>query len=561
MAAQTPLSTDVLQRGRELIRQRAWRDAFDALSAADVEASLSAEDLERLATAAYLIGKDAEGNELWARAHQSYVAQGDVAHAARCAFHLGFHLFHRGEQARGGGWLARARRLLDEHAADCVEQGYLLLPSALQSVRAGDYQAAHDTFTQAAQIGERFGDTDLVMFCRNGQGRTLIRLDKPAEGVALLDEAMVGITVGDVSPLLAGVVYCSTIEGCHEIFDLRRAQEWTAALTEWCAAQQGLAPYRGDCLVRRAEILQLHGAWPDAMEEIQRACEAISSVPGQYGAGGAFYRCGELYRLRGEFDKAEALYRQASHSGRTPEPGLAELRLAQGQVDAAESAIRRALDEAREPRTRSRLLAPFIEIMLAANDVASARAAADELSAMADDLNAPLLRALAEHATGSVLLAEGDARGALTALRHAWGAWQELEAPYEGARVRVLVARACRALGDDDGAEMELDAARQVFESLGAAPDLAMVKELSRRTAPRTAGPLTAREVQVLSLIAAGKTNRAIADELLISEKTVARHVSNIFTKLGLSSCSAATAYAYRQGILLGGSEARRLGG
>lgn len=540
------IASGELQMGRESFRRQAWAGAYGQLSEADRKLPLGAEDLERLAIAAYLIGREAEFQTVLARAHQEFLGEKEVARAVRCAFWLALVLLQRGEFARGGGWLSRAQRLLEESQLDCVEQGYLLLPVALQSLGQGDAASAYTTFQQLATIADRFDDSDLITLGRLGRGQALIQLAETAEGLALLDEAMVAVTAGDVSPIVVGIVYCATIEACHALFDLRRAQEWTDALTRWCESHPDLVPYRGECLIHRTEIMQLHGAWQEAMEEARRAYQLLS---GQPAVGMVFYQQAEIHRLHGEFTKAEDGYREASRWGKVPQPGLALLRLAQGQVDAAVAAIRIAVEEGQDPGARSRALAAYVEIMLTAGDVSAARDAAQELSSIASSLDAPFLTAVALYGQGSVLMSENP-RGALEAARQAWAICQEIGTPYEAARARVLIGQACRELGDEDTAHMELEAARRTFHQLGALPDFHRVGTLSSSQDIRTAGGLSAREAQVLRLVAAGKTNRSIAEELFLSEKTVDRHVSNILTKLGVSSRSGATAFAYEHGLI-----------
>jgi ATP/maltotriose-dependent transcriptional regulator MalT len=477
-------------------------------------------------------------------AFHDHAGRGDAPRAARCAFWLTYVHGNRGEAERAGGWFARGQRLLDEAAADCVERGYLLLAEGVPLIFTGDLAGARERLHRAARIGDRFADADLIAMARQAEGRTLILLGLTAEGVTLLDEVMVSVEAGEVSPIAAGSVYCSVVEACQEIFDVRRAAAWTAALSAWVGAQPELVLYRGQCMVHRAEIMLLRGEWPAAIDEADRACVRLAEPTWHPAIGNAYYQRGELHRLQGDAAAAEDCYRRASRWGRDPQPGLALLRLANGEVEAATAAIGRACNEAADQITRLRLLGPAVEIGLAAGDVAAARARAEELAAVAGEFGSPLLGAAAARATGAVLLAEGDAAGALGELRRALRLAQDLEARYEVARTRVLVGLACRALGDAEGAGLELDAARQEFERLGAAPDLARLEEMAgrERLAP---GGLTAREAEVLALVVTGLTNRAIADELVISEKTVARHVSNIYAKLGVTSRAAATAYAY----------------
>jgi DNA-binding CsgD family transcriptional regulator len=543
-------TADQLERGRRCYAQRTWADAYASLSLADEALPLGAEDLELLATSASMIGLDDVHLAVLERAHHTHLDAGEALRGARCAFWIGTQLAIRGEMGGAAGWLGRAQRLVEREQRDCVEQGYLLVPLMMQQEDAGDYEAAYATAVQAAGIGERFGDPDLLALALHEQGRALTKLGRVEAGLGLLDEAMVAVTAGELSPIVTGLIYCSVIEGCQQVYEVRRAGEWTAALTRWCEEQPDMVSFTGRCLVHRAEIMQLHGAWPDALEEARRAGLRLAQAMNTAAAGEAAYRRGEIYRLRGQHAPADEAYREASRCGWEPQPGLALLRLAQGDFPAAAAAIHRVVGETAEPLRRAGLLPACVEIMLAVGDPQAAGRACRELEAISEGYRGGMLGAMVAQARGAVALADGDTWAALVALRDACRSWQELGAPYEAARARVLVGLACRALGDEDAGEMELDAAARVFRRLGAAPDLARAQELSRATASPAAGGLTAREVEVLGLVASGRTNRAIADELVISEKTVARHVSNIFTKLGVSSRSAATAYAYEHKLV-----------
>jgi DNA-binding NarL/FixJ family response regulator len=539
-----------LMRGREAAERLAWADAYAALLLADRSSPLAAEDLELLATPAYLLGHLEDSLGALQRAHQLYAEVGDHRRAAWCAGWLGFYLSSRGDLAQASGWFGRAGRLLEHEQQECAEHGYLLTSVAFQQLMAGDYADARATAERAAEVGGRAGDADLVAFGLNLQGRALVWDGRVGEGLALLDEAMVAVVAGELSPVVAGTVYCGMIEICQEVSELRRASEWTEALTAWCGKQPDMVTFTGQCLVHRAEILQLHGAWPEAAQEAERALGRFARAADQYATGAACYQQGELYRLSGDFTAAHGAYQQASRWGREPQPGLALLRLAQGRTEVAAAASRRVVAETSEPFRRAKLLPAHVEIMLAVGDLGAARDAAGELTEIAGRYGTPALRAMADHARGAVLLVDGDAQAALVALRAAWQAWRELQAPHEAARVRVLVGLACQALGDEEAAAMELDTARTVFAQLGAAPDLERLKTLMEREAAWRGHGLTERELQVLQLLATGKTNHAIATDLVLSEKTVHRHVSNIFTKLDVSSRAAATAYAYRHRLL-----------
>lgn len=549
MAGDRPSSgSDALRRGRVFFEREAWADAFEALSTADHERPLGAADLERLATSAYLIGRDDDFTDALDRAQGAHRDAGEVGPAARCGFWAGFDLMLRGETARATGRLARARRLVQDF--DCVERGYLSLPEVEERLGAGDVEAALEVAARIGEIADRFDDPDLVACARHVEGRAALEDGRVREGLALLDEAMVAVASGELSPVMTGLIYCSVISACRRFYELDRAREWTDALAEWCERQPQMIAFSATCLVHRAEVLCLRGAWPDAVEEARRADERHARRAGESPLGAAHYQRGEVLRLRGEFDVAEAAYREASRGGRDPQPGLALLRLAQGKTGAASAAIRRALGAAEDPLRRAELLAARVEIDLAAGDPDGARAARDELAEIAGRYGSEVLGAMADEARGAVDLEDGDVESALAALRRALRVWRRVEAPHPAARVRVLTARACRALGDEDGCALELDAARAEFERLGAAPDLERVESLAGSAGRPETGPLTPRQMEVLRLVTEGKTNQAIAEELFLSRRTVERHVSDILTRLDVSSRAAATAWAYEHNLI-----------
>jgi DNA-binding CsgD family transcriptional regulator len=539
-------AVEALEQAREAYSGRLWLEAYEAFGRADEEEPLEAEDLELQSMATLMLGRDDESVAFLERAHHRYLEQGETLRAVRAAMWIGINLATRGAVGPASGWLGRAQRLLEQVPGESPEQGYLLIPLVFQHEAAGDFEGAAGVAAEAAAIGQGFGDRDLFAIGLQAQGYMLIKAGRVQDGLALLDEAMVTVTTGDLLPFVTGIVYCGVILACQEVFEVGRAREWTLALTEWADRQPELLAFTGRCRIHRAEILQLGGSWADALDEAHRACERLIETNNSTAAGVAYYRHGELLRLRGEFAAAEEAYREASRLGWEPQPGLAQLRLAQGKRDAALAAIRRASSETGEPLKRAALLPAHVEIALAAGEVEEARSACNELQGLAGRYESAMLTAMVAYAHGVVALAEGDPNAALVALREAQRIWVELGAPYEVGRTRVLLAQVCSALGDSESAALELDSARETFRKLGAAPDLARLDG----TSSREVHGLSRRELEVLRLIASGKSNRQIAAELVISEHTVARHVQNIYAKLGLSSRAAATAFAFERDLL-----------
>ncbi len=539
-----------LNQGRESYGRRAWDDAYQLLTRADEAAPLSADDLDMLAWAAALVGRDDDFLRVLERIYHARLDSGERLRAARAAFWLAIRLLFLGEPGRASGWFARVQRIVESAEKDCVEQGYLLLPAALRGLAAGEHDAAYAAAAGAAEIGDRFDEADLIALARYLQGQALMRQGRIENGMALLDEAMLLASENVLSPLVTGIVYCGVIASCQKVYALDRMREWTSVLAEWCESQPQLVTFTGICRVHRAEVMQINGAWPEAVEEVRRALEVLVETNDREATSAAFYQEAEICRLRGDHAAAETAYRSASQWGMEPQPGLALLRLAQGRKKAAAGAIRRAAEALADPLQRARLLPACVEIMLAVGAGEEADGVCRDLEEIAARFNTEVLDAMAAHARGAVALAADDARAALGPLGRAFTIWQQVGAPYLAARVRVSVGLACRALGDDDGAELELGAARNVFERLGANPDLARIDTLIRRASSDRPHGLTPRELQVLRLVATGETNKAIAQALNLSERTIDRHVSNIFNKLDVPTRAAATAHAYKQKLI-----------
>lgn len=547
------MKVDLIAAGRRAYAERAWADAHDALTQASADGPLDAEDTERLAWAGLLTERDDSSFAALERLYNLRLEAGENLRAARTAFWLTLRLMSLRQIGHATGWLARARRLVEAAGLECVECGYLQVAVAFQAAAAGDCEAARVAAAEAASIGDRHKDADLSALGRTLAGRALVLQSRLSDGLPLLDEAMVAAASGTLSPLVTGLIYCFAIAACQQSHALDRAREWTSALSKWCDTQPQLVPFAGACLVHRSEMMLFGGEWSDAIDEARRAATRLSGGGRELGL--AYYQEGEIHRLRGEHAEAEHAYALAREHGRDPHPGQALLRVAQGRVDLATAATNRVLSVTLDPLQRTRFLPAHIEIMLAAAQVSEARQAADELDALSARFGMEVLGAMAAHAKGAVALAEGDARTALEALRSAQDVWQRVGAPYLGARIRVLVARAYYALGDREGAALELEAARKVFVQLGAIPDVAAVDALIAAAAAAVGPPapdthgLSRRELEVLRLVASGKTNRAIAGDLFLSEKTVDRHVSNIFMKIDVSSRAAATAWAFKHGV------------
>lgn len=537
---------DELVRAREAYDRQEWVAAYDGLSELS-PADLTADDFARLAMVAYLVGRQNDCIQALQRAHGAQLEAGDTRGAVRSAFWLAMVLLENAEPAVAGGWVARAQRLVESLDEDVVERGYVAIHLFFQRLFAGEPEAAAPLAEEVEDYGRRFDDRDLVAMGQCFRGRLMIYRGRVAEGLSLLDEAMAGVSAGGVAPALAGTIYCALIEACQEISDFARAEQWTSALGRWCDTQDGLVTFTGQCAVHRGQIMRLHGALDEALEELDRAQQRYLAAGSPPAAGLAWAERGDILRIRGDLAAAEKAFDLALGFGHDPQPALSLLRLAQGRTSAALAAVRRLLAEPRDPVHRVQLLPAAAEVLVAAGELDEAASVATELTSLADHLGSTAVRARAHHAQGQVQLAQGAAATALVELRMAARLWSQLGAPYENARARALVGAALRELGDMDSGSAELTVAHSTFARLGARPDEQGTARLLDRSAPNG---LTDREVEVLRLVASGSSNTEIAAALVLSEKTVARHLSNIFTKLDVRTRTAAAAFAFEHHLV-----------
>jgi ATP/maltotriose-dependent transcriptional regulator MalT len=536
----------VIDQARQATRDDRWAQAYYLLRDLDVS-TLDPEDVELFADAAWWSCRVEEEIALRQRAFAGFADAGRPRRAAYAAWLLSVRHGLRGDPTAASGWLKRAERQLAGEP-ECVEHGYLACSEAEQALGQGQFEQAEKLALRAVGLGQRFAAPELVALAVAWQGLCRLAGGDIAEGTRLLDEAMTSVTAGELDSHFTGWVYCFAIGMCMGVADLRRAGTWAQAAWEWASSLPDVTPYQGLCRVRQVEVMSLCGELGVAEAEARRACEEMLAFEPHL-AGEAFYVTGEILRRRGDLREAERAFAEARELGHDPQPGLARIRLAEGRVEVAAASLRTALaDPGRPPFQRAALLSSHVEVALARGDSALAWETCDELDRIATEVPSDALSAIAATARGRVRLAVGDAEAALGDLRWAAATCRALGLVCEAADARALVGLALRELGDKEGAAEELEAAQRTFERMGASADAARVSGLLGRVDEPPAG-LTERECEVLRLVAAGRTNREIAESLVISEHTVARHLGNIYTKLDVSSRTAAAAFAFAHDI------------
>jgi DNA-binding NarL/FixJ family response regulator len=528
--------TAVLDTGRLAFAHGNWQAAHRDLSRARDLGALSTADLDLLSRVSWWVGRARDALELSEDVYNRFQQEGDLAGAATKALNLGLLWFIRGDLVIASGWVNRARRILVD-LPEGIEHGYLRYLDAIVELDFYGLGPARETAVTLKEMGQRLRAPQLTSLGLVLSGLADAHTGNPAAGFAQLDEAMLPVLAGQMPAEWAGDVYCTVIHTCHNLGDLSRMRAWTAATEQWCEQFRGEVVYSGICRVHRLQLLCTQGDWSTAEAGIERSGAELTGL-NNWVAGEAYYQLGEIRRLRGDTDGARAAFEQARDLGAETQPGAALLDLAGGRAREASAALRAAL-AGRDRLSSARLLGPAVEIALALGRTDEADRLCGELEAVAADFATEGFRTWAVHARAAVLVAEGRHEEALPVLRRAAAGYRELRARYETARIYELSALAHTGLGDEAAAESDLATAVTIYGELGAAPDVA------RLDAGPLPGGLTAREAEVLRLIAAGASNRDAAAALFISAKTVDRHLANIFTKIDVSSRTAAAAWAH----------------
>jgi len=523
-----------------------WTGRFEQLAAH--EATLAGDELDELGQAAWFVGRDDVSHRAWERAHLRYLDDGDLAAAVRCVFWLGFTLSEHGDGVRAGAWMGRLMELCARPAATTQVDGVRALCAAFGAFAHGEAAASVPLYRDAIDRADAADDADTATLATMGLGRALLADGRVTEAFETFDGVMLRIADGRVSDRAAGPAYCAVIASLLARGDIERARVWTRELGDWCDAQRGLEPFRGECMLHRASVMQLGGEWSGAAAAAAQVCETEKRTET---LANAWYRAADLHRVAGRADASRDALRRAAALGRDVQPALALLHRDSGDLAGAWAGLATARATAVDPATRGEVLAAAVRIALDRGHVGEAKDAAAELTACAAAFDTLYLRALSARADGEVAVSAGRPLEALPQLRAAWAAWRRLDAPYDAALTRVSIGQAVRALGDAEGAELEFDAARGVLEGLGAIPDLARLERAATAEAAASDPGLSRREREVLALVARGWSNRRIAEHLFLSERTVARHVGSILAKLAVPSRSAATAYAFEHGLAL----------
>jgi DNA-binding CsgD family transcriptional regulator len=533
-----------LEQARSAHARRDWPTAYELFGEVRRSADLSADDLFALADAAWWLGLIRETLEVSEECHERFLSEGRVEDAAMVALGTGFNWFLRGQPEIGSGWVSRGQRLL-EKVPPCVAHGFLLSMEADERLAGGDADGALEAADRLMQLGKQIGEPVLASFALAVQGEAAIHRGDTRRGFALLDEAMLPVLAGRVPPDMAGNLYCRMMTLCHHLADASRARHWTDVTESWCETFPSAVMFAGVCRVHRSQLLRLQGSWDEAERSSSLATVELAELNVE-AVGEAHYELGEIHRLRGDLVAAETCFAAARSLGRDPQPGAALLLLAQGRGEDAAAVLRVLLTEVADPFLRVRLLHAQAQVGVALEDAALVRASTGELDLLAATYRTAGFQAWAEHARGAAHLLAGEHAVALRSLRGARATYESMGASYDVATTRLLIARALAGTGEAAAAAAEERLADEALASLGAARPPGSTAPVAGRLLP---GGLTAREAEILAAVCEGLSNRDVAARLVISEKTVARHLANIYAKIEVTSRTAAMAWAHRNGL------------